>query len=68
MTTTKRLRGLLALVGVLALQLEDHGGATAFMAMITSDDAATNPTFIVRGPPALAALALVGLFTRRRSA
>jgi hypothetical protein len=50
---------------VLALQLEDHGGATAFMAMITSDDTASNPVFTNNPPPPSlpepGSLALLGL-------
>ena len=49
---------------VLAMQLEDHGGATAFMAMVTSDDTATNPVFTTNPPPVLpepGTLALLGL-------
>lgn len=37
-------------LNVLALQLEDHGGATAFDLVITSDDTAQNPIF-TNGPP-----------------
>ena len=36
---------------VLALQLEDHGGATGFVMMLTADDAAQNPTFTDLEPP-----------------
>jgi len=38
-------------VTILALQLEDHGGATAFMALVTSDDTASNPAFTDNDPP-----------------
>ena len=60
---------------VLALQLEDHGGATAFMAVVTSDDSNSNPVFTTN-PPAvpepgtLAVLAIgigaMGLLRRRQ--
>ena len=46
---------------VLALQLEDHGCATAFMAMVTSDDTAVNPVFTNNPVPEPASLALLGL-------
>ncbi|MCP5200819.1 MAG: PEP-CTERM sorting domain-containing protein [Gammaproteobacteria bacterium] len=36
---------------VLAMQLEDHGGSTAFMAVLTSDDTAQNPVFTTNPPP-----------------
>lgn len=36
---------------VLALQLEDHGGATAFDLMVTADDAAANTIFSTLPPP-----------------
>ena len=36
---------------VLALQLEDHGGATGFVMMLTANDAAQNPTFTDLAPP-----------------
>jgi len=39
---------------VLALQLEDHGGATAFDMMVTGDDIATNPPFTTNPPPSSA--------------
>ena len=35
----------------LALQLEDHGGATGFVMMITTDDQAVHPTFTTLPPP-----------------
>ncbi len=34
-----------------AVQLEDHGGATGFVMMITANDAATNPVFTNNPPP-----------------
>lgn len=49
---------------VLAMQIEDHGGATAFMAVVTSDDTALNPVFTNNPPPALVepgTLAVLGL-------
>jgi hypothetical protein len=48
---------------VLAIQLEDHGGATAFMAVVTSDDANTNPVFTTNPPavPEPGTLAVLGL-------
>lgn len=36
---------------VFALQLEDHGGATAFEMVVTADDSATHPTFSTNPPP-----------------
>jgi hypothetical protein len=36
---------------VLALQLEDHGVATGFDLMVTSNDAAVNPPFTTNPPP-----------------
>lgn len=36
---------------LLALQLEDHGGATGFVMMMTTDDPATNPVFSTNPPP-----------------
>lgn len=36
---------------VLALNLEDHGGATAFAMVVTSDDSAINPEFSTNPPP-----------------
>lgn len=36
---------------VLALQLEDHGGATAFALVLTEDDSADNPIFTDNDPP-----------------
>jgi hypothetical protein len=51
---------------VLALQLEDHGGATGFVMMLTADDAAQNPTFTTLEPPlpptAVPEPATLGLF------
>lgn len=38
-------------INVLALQLEDHGGATAFDLMVTGDDASSNPPFTTLPPP-----------------
>jgi hypothetical protein len=35
----------------LALQLEDHGGATGFVMMLTSDDEAVHETFTINAPP-----------------
>lgn len=60
----------LAGTNVLALQLEDHGGATGFDMMITSNDAATNPPFTTNPPlettavpePASLILLATGLF------
>jgi MYXO-CTERM domain-containing protein len=63
-----------------AVQLEDHGGATGFVLMITGDDAATNPVFTNNTPPpppptvttpeplgaGLFGLGLVGLAALRR--
>jgi MYXO-CTERM domain-containing protein len=51
---------------VFAAQLEDHGGATAFMMVITSDDSVVNPVFTDNPPPPPpvaepASLALVGM-------
>jgi hypothetical protein len=37
---------------VLALQLEDHGGATAFTLVVSGDDAAINPPITTNPPPA----------------
>jgi hypothetical protein len=36
---------------ILAMQLEDHGGSTGFVMLITSDDDATNPAFTTNAPP-----------------
>jgi hypothetical protein len=36
---------------LIAIQLEDHGGATAFDMIVTADDAAINPTFTENPPP-----------------
>lgn len=41
----------LAGTNVLALQLEDHGGSTGFVMMLTADDAAVNPIFTINEPP-----------------
>lgn len=52
---------------VLALQLEDHGGATAFSLVVSGDDAAENPVFTTNTPiPApgivwIMGMALIGL-------
>lgn len=57
---------------VLALQLEDHGGATGFVMMLTSDDAAVNPVFTINQPPTppnvIPEPATLGLFTLGLSA
>lgn len=63
-----------------AVQLEDHGGATGFVMMITADDGASNPVFTNNPPPpppptvttpepfglGLFALGLAGLAAGRR--
>jgi len=50
-------------MNTLALQLEDHGGSTAFMMMLTTDDPNTNPVFTTNPStvPEPASLTLLGL-------
>lgn len=45
---------------VLAINLEDHGGATAFAMVVTSDDIADNPDFSTSPVPEPATMMLLG--------